>query len=87
MKDGGPVFPEISGVYFKHGIHERQTLNCNNGMSLRDYFAAKAMQGFLSGFRSPAGIYSEDATSALNISKLSYDIADAMIEERENTEG
>jgi hypothetical protein len=46
------------------------------GLSIRDYFAAKAMQGVLS---SPNyGVYGEDALAA-----LAYKIADAMLRERE----
>ena len=42
------------------------------GMSLRDYFAAKAMQVFLA---NPNGMYSTDASCA-------YAMADAMLAER-----
>ena len=46
----------------------------SSGMTLRDYFAAKAMQGFLaSGVNAPANVF---ATKA-------YALADAMLEERQ----
>ena len=50
----------------------------SNGMTLRDYFAAKAMQGVMSGCaaRGEALIYSK-------LAGLSYDIADAMLKARE----
>jgi hypothetical protein len=50
----------------------------SHGMTLRDYFAAKAMQGVISGCaaRGEVLIYSE-------LAGLSYDIADAMLEARE----
>ena len=49
-----------------------------NGMTLRDYFAAKAMQGAISGCatRGEVVIYS-------NLAGLSYDMADAMMKARE----
>ena len=51
------------------------------GMTLRDYFAAKAMQGLLSSPRSPLG-GKEDVTDLL-ISRLAYVMADAMLKARE----
>jgi hypothetical protein len=48
------------------------------GMTLRDYFAAKAMQGVMSGCaaRGEAFMYSD-------LAGLSYEIADAMLKARE----
>jgi hypothetical protein len=46
-----------------------------HGMTLRDYFAAKAMQGLLTSH----GV----ALSAEETSKISYNIADRMLAERE----
>ena len=50
----------------------------DNGMTLRDYFAAKAMQGAMSGCatRGEVVIYS-------NLAGLSYEMADAMMKARE----
>lgn len=72
--NGGPAFPfgqicETTGQPV-NGFYD-------TGMTLRDYFAAKAMQGLLSGF------YRD--TSKYNFSELpteSYSIADAMLSER-----
>lgn len=41
--DGGPAFPSQSGFV----VGEQKILNVEGGMSLRDFFAAKAMQGLL----------------------------------------
>jgi hypothetical protein len=49
-----------------------------SGMSLRDYFAAKAMQGICSTFSGQ-----EDIIYTHRIAKDSYDIADAMLKARE----
>lgn len=52
------------------------------GMTLRDYFAAKAMQGWLASY--PAGI-EHPATNEHDfiIAELSYLMADAMLKARE----
>ena len=63
--NGGPAFPtehtDASGLY--------------DGMTLRDYFAAKAMQGMIASYgylRSEVDVIAESA----------YDCADAMLKER-----
>lgn len=59
----------------------------NEGMDLRDYFAAKAMQGVLSDMESRISIkeYAEanGRSFAKEVSVQSYDLADAMMEARE----
>ena len=54
------------------------------GMTLRDYFAAKAMQGFLSNdnLLKEACKWHKDG-SETSIAVLAYDQADAMLKERE----
>ena len=49
-----------------------------NGMTLRDYFAAKAMQGILSGYTHGSIPPTESLTPA------SYKIADAMLKARDD---
>lgn len=61
VDDGGPAFP--SG----HGCR---------GMTLRDYFAAQAMQGLIASNDEGAGDRLDD------IPKYAYDIADAMLKAR-----
>ncbi len=75
MKDeytGGPAFP---AAHFDLADHE-------HGMSLRDYFAAKAMQGLLAAGRDAQ--YGCDDMERLAAS--SYSIADAMLKVREKNE-
>ena len=62
IKDGGPAFPLQSiGPDFAPGYA---------GMTLRDYFAAKAMQG----------IYQRVNDGGFErVAKLSYELADAML--------
>ena len=65
MSDGGTAFPVT-----KENLH--QTL-AHVGMSLRDYFAAKAMQSFVLN----KNILLDDAA------ELAYKMADAMLRARE----
>ena len=67
MKNGGPAFPLQSiGPEFAPGYA---------GMSLRDYFAAKAMQGLMA---------SPECPESMEVAaKCSYNLADAMLKARE----
>ena len=70
-ENGGPAFPyEFGGAYRNQP---------KSGMTLRDYFAAKAMQGAISSL-----INGEPANSGTDaaLAKASYMIADAMLKER-----
>lgn len=60
---GGPAFPTGTGV-----------TPYNPGMTLRDYFAAKAMQGMLADPTFP---------DEMDIAGAAYEVADAMIKARE----
>ena len=63
-KDGGPAFPFSAEPHIHAGCA---------GMSLRDYFAAKGMQGLISSLSFP----NEDIVAA-----KAYIYADAMLKER-----
>jgi hypothetical protein len=67
---------------FPHTWHDPQTKTnrVSNGMTLRDYFAAKAMQGLIASPRgTPDG---RDATDTY-YAKCAYLVADEMMEARE----
>lgn len=67
IKDGGPAFPRP---------HSEPPHYAQEGMSLRDYFAAKALQGMLA----------EDGGGALNnkeLAEFAYLVADEMLKARE----
>jgi hypothetical protein len=68
INDGGPAFPQILG--------ERYEPMSTEGMSLRDYFAAKAMQAMAVEYDMRPDIYD------IVICEKAYRIADAMIEAR-----
>ncbi len=65
INDCGPAFP----------VQDASKWQCH-GMTLRDYFAAKAMQGFVS---------NRDASSATDkeIAFAAYEMADAMLRARQ----
>ena len=67
IKDGGPAFPYV--VTFKEGTDVRY----EEGLSLRDYFAAKALQALIEK-------YDE---STVEISVAAYEFADQMLKARE----
>ena len=70
---GGPAFP-LSTV----DPYDRSVTTCD-GMTLRDYFAAKAMQGILAG-EHPI-VREPDPLPML--AKAAYGMADAMLKARE----
>ena len=76
---------------FPHMAHIHQSLNntitkeeiISGGMDLRDYFAAKAMQGFLTIHpRDWQDMYPDSEPMIANVPKLAYQFADAMMEAR-----
>jgi hypothetical protein len=74
--NGGPAFPEQLAV-----TPTGDTYSGHEGMTLRDYFAAQALPGFLSTCeREPGGATSSLDASA--IARASYELADAMLAER-----
>ena len=56
-------------------------LDAHQGMSLRDYFAAKAMQGLMA--MEDKGTYKSMEDCYAKIAELSYGCADAMLKQRE----
>jgi len=79
---GGPAFPredyQLNGAGGKLG---------QEGMTLRDYFAAKAMQARMSDYKSMMSLveYAEKADQVLSkvIAEQAYDMADAMLKARQ----
>ncbi len=66
--DGGTAFPLVVR-------HERDEYSA--GMSLRDYFAAKAMQAIVTAYHD-----ARDVKAGTVVSTMAYAIADAMLAER-----
>lgn len=80
--DGGSAFPlpcghaTVKDYQAGVGDFEKTVEVCKTGMSLRDYFAAKAMQEQI-GFEGMEGCDKQQ------ICAMAYELADAMIAERE----
>ena len=70
-QDGGPAFPGFIDQFGKKNPE---------GMTLRDYFAAKAMQGLIA---SPRGTPNGADATDTYYAEMAYLMADAMLAERE----
>lgn len=87
---GGPAFP-THRLQWDYGSEERELATKHSGMTLRDYFAAKAMQGMLAVPDDQR--YGDRADKTLSIEQWqqwcvtgvvehAYRVADAMIRAR-----
>lgn len=79
-RDGGPAFP-VECTYLDGEIRGRQTGNYtgfHEGMTLRDYFAAKAMAAII------IGNNADLAALTVGAAQDAYAMADAMLEARES---
>ena len=74
INTGGPAFPWCGD------LNECPTINL--GMNLRDYFAAKAMQGLLASGEANKILEESDQYWPQAIADDSYAVADAMIKAR-----
>ena len=77
---GGPAFP-CDEIHDQHpwdesGIYRHQ--KAEQGMTLRDYFAAKAMQSAFS-----EGVFTFTLEDYRRLAKVAYAMADAMLKARE----
>ena len=68
MNNGGPAFPTAQTIYPDDSFEPPE-----HGMSLRDYFASLAMQAFIT-----SSLLNAPSMAA----RMSYNMADAMLEER-----
>lgn len=71
-KNGGPAFPILSGI-----LHD--------GMTLRDYFAAKAMQAYIREYFQSSGPCFSTEHLYGNVPAHAYRMADAMIKAKGET--
>jgi hypothetical protein len=72
---GGPAFPQNTKIVAAAGQELHQGFV--GGMTLRDYFAAKAMQGFMANKSNPLHFNPDDDAQYV------YAIADAMLKARQ----
>lgn len=83
MMKNEPAFPRPMVYVPCEGVENGQ-----DGMTLRDYFAAKAMQGCLAySHCDPSTGNWQENSSPESVAKYAYEIADAMLKEREKTNG
>lgn len=84
QNDGGPAFPlpiagiTDDGMYDSQGLlipRRREFSKRESGISVRDYFAAKAMQAEIS-------VQGMEGCDKLLITGMAYELADAMLRER-----
>ena len=86
---GGPAFPVADGAAHRIAMQTAgddeakyiaESAKALSGMTLRDYFAAKAMQAMISN----PSIIDNDSDGAINYaSSAAYKFADAMLKARE----
>ena len=78
--DGGLAFPNapLYSLQEEDGIYELLVDEQSSGMTLRDYFAAKAMQSGIFNSAVRGSIY-----ECSEMAKFAYDMADAMLKARE----
>lgn len=77
--DGGPAFP-AGGAQWNESTHSYDIVPLTGGMTLRDYFAAKAAAAIISG--GMADGTKMKATDYGHIANAAYVMADAMLEAR-----
>ncbi|OZI17962.1 hypothetical protein [Bordetella genomosp. 7] len=80
--DGGPAFPIPIAGCTDGGVYNalEQSAGQLGGMSLRDYFAAKAMQGMIN-----SQSYEDGDWEQSEIAKQAYDMASAMLRARQES--
>jgi hypothetical protein len=84
-KDGGPAFPSLEIYEGYNRDRERYEVQSETatGMSLRDYFAAKALMSLLPLFATGTlGLKAGGKVTEDHIAEQSYAFADAMLVER-----
>lgn len=77
--DGRPAFPKSVSKIENHTGYEYS--DNQDGMSLRDWFAGKAMQGIMSNSNYRTWVMSKEDMAL--ISECAYEQSDAMLAERE----
>lgn len=82
MKDGGPAFPIVNAEGFPAHDSVLDEHVCS-GLSLRDWFAGRALNGLLSANPPAASAELSGEQEIELMAKTAYALADAMLAERE----
>lgn len=81
--DGGPAFPRAGYGTYTGSLTNKTAENAPQpGMTLRDYFAAQALAGWLATYGAEAGHPAVDPRYPARIAEYSYTMADAMLAAR-----
>lgn len=83
-ENGGPAFPSSYNSFASGGSGGGGGYS-NQGMSLRDYFAAKAMDALIAGYlasKSKEDSFDTSKGDHSHAAEVAYKIADAMLEAR-----
>lgn len=83
IDDGGPAFPQLerSEIYEAKDGGQNITHYCTDGISLRDQFAGKALQGLIAN-NYCAPVHDMDPDTAEEVGRYAYVLADAMLAAR-----
>jgi hypothetical protein len=73
MEDGGQAFPGVEHRATRDGDHVEHWAESWSGMSLRDYFAAAALQGMLA---------NPNIKSTVEFAPMAWKLADNMLKRR-----
>lgn len=73
---------ETGGSAFPSGDHPESRLYADAGMTLRDYFAAKAMASLTTVYWEDFDTYSSGAELIKCLCETAYEMADAMLAQR-----
>jgi hypothetical protein len=73
----GPAFPTTVRTHYSEDTGSTWSEHIDPGMTLRDYFAAKALQGLVSAWGG------HDVTDFDELASDAYNMADAMLKARE----
>lgn len=83
IDDGGPVAPNmVTQKFVDANTVVEDTVKAEGGLTLRDYFAAAALQGWLASWPEQGTPHPSENYNALNVANLSYRMADAMLAAR-----
>lgn len=80
---GGPAFPVADPFAVECPSTDAEALRLQQGMTLRDYFAAKAMQGMLADPDTARTVQKARRKMDEAVAELAYAFADAMLKARE----
>ncbi|EPL0741479.1 hypothetical protein LLI17_000503 [Proteus mirabilis] len=84
FNNGGSMTDKTGGAAFPASGHPDMQFVAQEGMNLRDYFAAKCMQGDWATERMDSGYWSQDDIDAIfkDRAETYYRMADAMLKAR-----